>query len=57
MNGKPNYKRRLISTATELERRIAMYYATDKVFYQNNEIGEIVRNYIMTSQKNNIIGK
>lgn len=57
MNGKPNYKRRLISTATELERRVAMYYATDKVFYQNNEIGEIVRNYIMTSQKNNIIGK
>ena len=57
MNGKPNYKRRLISTSTELERRIAMYYATDKVFYQNNEIGEIVRNYIMTSQKNNIIGK
>lgn len=57
MNGKPNYKRRLISTATELERRVAMYYATDKVFYQNNEIGEIVRNYIMTSQKNNIVSK
>ena len=57
MCGKPNHKRKLISTATPLERKIAMYYATDKVFYQDNEVGEIVRNYIMTSQKNNIVGK
>lgn len=57
MSGKPNHKRKLISTATPLERKIAMYYATDKVFYQDNEVGEIVRNYIMTSQKNNITSK
>ena len=57
MNGKPNYKRKLISTASDLERSIARYYATDSVFYQNNEIGEIVRNYIMVSSKNNIISK
>ena len=55
MNGKPNYKRKLISTATELEAKVARFFATDKVFYQNNEIGEIVRNYIMTSAKNNIL--
>lgn len=54
MNGRPNYKRRLISTASELERKVAWYFASDKVFYQNNEIGEIVRNYIMTSHKSNI---
>lgn len=57
MNGKPNYKRRLISTATPLERKVAMYFATDKVFYQDNEVGEMVRNYIMTSQRNNITNK
>ena len=48
-----NYKRKLLSTATPLESQIAKYFATDKVFYQDNEIGEIVRNYMMASFKNN----
>ena len=55
MNGKPNYKRKLLSTATYIETQIARYFVTDKVFYQNNEIGEIVRNYLMASSKSNII--
>lgn len=54
MNGKPNYKRKLLSTATYIETQVARYFATDKVFYQNNEIGEIVRNYLITSAKTNI---
>lgn len=54
MNGKPNYKRKLLSTATYIETAVARYFATDKVFYQNNEIGEIVRNYLMASTKSNI---
>lgn len=48
---KQNYKRRLLSTATPLETKIAKFYALEKVFFQNNEVGEIVRNYIMQSQK------
>lgn len=56
MNGKPNYKRRLISSASEIERNVTRYFAMEKVFYQNNEIGEIVRNYIITSAKSNITG-
>ena len=55
MNGKPNYKRKLISSATYIESQVARYFATDKVFYQNNEVGEIVRNYLMTSAKTNIV--
>lgn len=55
MNGKPNYKRRLLSTATYVETQVARYFATDKVFYQNNEIGEIVRNYLITCAKSNIM--
>jgi hypothetical protein len=55
MNGKPNYKRKLLSSATYLETQVARYFATDKVFYQNNEVGEIVRNYLMTSAKTNIV--
>ena len=48
-NEKTNYKRRLISTTTKLERKIAEFYALEKVFFQNNEVGEIVRNYILQS--------
>lgn len=55
MNGKPNYKRKLLSTATYVEAQVARFFATDKVFYQNNEIGEIVRNYLMASSRSNII--
>ena len=55
MNGKPNYRRKLLSTASYVESQITKYFATDKVFYQNNEIGEIVRNYLMASSRSNII--
>lgn len=48
---KQNYKRRLLSTATPLETKIAKYYALEKVFFQNNEVGEVVRNYILQSSK------
>lgn len=53
---RPNVKRKLISTASEIETKVTRFFAMDKVFYQSNEIGEIVRNYIMTSAKNNILG-
>lgn len=52
-NEKPNYKRRLLSTASQLEKNVAMFYALEKVFFQSNEVGEIVRNYIMCSTKSN----
>lgn len=55
MNGKPNYKRKLLSTATFVETQVARYFATDKVFYQDNEVGEILRNYLITSAKSNIV--
>ena len=50
-NEKANYKRRLIATTTPLETKIARFYALEKVFFQNNEIGEVVRNYILQSSK------
>lgn len=55
MCGKPNYKRKLISNATYIEQQVTRYFATDKVFYQNNEVGEIVRNYILNSARTNIV--
>lgn len=56
-NGKPNYRRRLLSQINEIDKRITKYFATDKVFYQSNEIGEIVRNYIQVSNTNNLLQK
>ena len=50
-NEKQNYKRRLLATTTPLETKIARFYALEKVFFQNNEVGEIVRNYIIQSSK------
>lgn len=53
-NGKANYRRRLLSNIGEIERKITTFFAKDKVFYQSNEIGEIIRNYIQISNRNNL---
>lgn len=52
---KPNYKRRLLSNLTPIEKKITTFFAKDKVFYQSNEVGEIVRNYIKVSNVNNLL--
>ena len=44
---RPNYRRKLTKPSTEIEHKIANLFMQDKVFYQDNEIGEIVRNYII----------
>lgn len=56
-NGKPNYRRRLLSNITDIDTKITKFFAMDKVFYQSNEIGEIVRNYIKVSSVNNLLAK
>lgn len=50
---RPNIHRKLLSRATKFESKIAQFYVTDKVFFQNNECGEIVRNYLRQSVLNN----
>ncbi len=44
---RPNFIRNIRKPKNSLTRHIAEYFATDKVFYQDNEVGEIVRNYLM----------
>lgn len=46
-NPRPNWKRKINKPVTPIEKKIASFYITDKVFYQDNEIGEIVRNYLI----------
>lgn len=44
---RPNWKRKITKPTTDIEKRIASFYINDKIFYQDNEVGEIVRNYLM----------
>ena len=46
---RPNWKRRLTVPTTPIEKTIANFFRRDKVYYQDNEVGEIVRNYLMWS--------
>lgn len=41
-----NYRRKITKPVTRLEQKIIELFAKDKVFYQDNEVGEIVRNYL-----------
>lgn len=50
-----NHHRNLLGRVGNLEKRISYFFLTNKVFYQDNEVGEIVRNYIITSQKNTLM--
>jgi hypothetical protein len=49
-----NYGRKLTKPANQIQSRIAWYFNADKVFYQDNMTGEIVRNYIMWSKNEHI---
>lgn len=43
----PNHVRNITRPTTELQKKIALFYKRDKVFYSSNEVGEIVRNYLI----------
>lgn len=44
---RPNWRRKITLPTLNVERKILEYYKTDKIFYQDNEVGEIVRNYLV----------
>ena len=43
---RPNYFRNIRKGTGKLENRIAWFFRNEKVFYQDNEVGELVRNYL-----------
>ena len=53
-NPAPNYHRRITEPRNPITKRIAEYIYTDKVFYANNECGEILRNYLMWCTKSEL---
>ncbi len=44
---RPNYRRKITKPTTKLEKKIVEHFTKDKVFYADNEIGEIIRNYLI----------
>lgn len=51
---RPNHFRRLTRPASKLERKIHSLFTREKVFYQDNEVGEVVRNYLITSERDKV---
>ena len=43
---RPNYVRNIRKAPNKMVKRVAEYFRNDKVFYQDNEVGEVVRNYL-----------
>ena len=44
---RPNWRRKITTPYSDIEKRVYTFFKNEKVFYQDNEIGEIVRNYLM----------
>jgi hypothetical protein len=42
----PNHIRNIRKPTNSITRKIASYFRDEKVYYQDNEVGEIVRNYL-----------
>ena len=45
-SSKINYKRKIIHALSNIEKKIVWFFQNDKVFYQDNEVGNVIDNYI-----------
>ena len=45
-DARDNWRRNILHPIDTIDKRVLFFFKHDKVFYQNNEIGEIVRNYL-----------
>lgn len=43
---KMNYSRNILKPINNIQKRVLWYYNTDRIFYQNNEVGDSINNYI-----------
>lgn len=48
---RPNHIRNMKHSADKINRKVYNFFREDQVFYQDNDVGEIVRNYLMFCQK------
>lgn len=47
----PNHRRKLTNPQDNIDRKIANYFIKEKVFYSDNEVGEVVLNYLKWCKK------
>ena len=45
-NHRINYNRSIYKPISEVQKKILFFYQTDRVFYQNNEVGDSINNYL-----------
>lgn len=43
----PNIRRNLLRPSDQIDKKVLKFFQDYKVFYQSNEIGEIMRNYML----------
>lgn len=48
-NPQTNWRRKLTKPIYDVDKKLYTFFINDKVFYQDNEVGEIVRNYLLWS--------
>ena len=53
-DARPNYRRRLTKPFYPIEKKLVSFFNMDKVFYQDNELGEVMRNYLLWSNSASI---
>lgn len=53
-DARPNIRRNIRKGTGKVLQVIAKYFKNEKVFYQDNEVGELVRNYLMWCTKTDI---
>ena len=46
-DSRPNWRRKISRPTSKIEQKLYYFFKSDKVFYQDNEVGEIVRNYLL----------
>ena len=50
-NPKTNYNRSIMKPTSKVQERILWFFRNDKVFYQNNDVGDAVHNYLKICRK------
>lgn len=48
---RPNHIRNMRHDSSDMNKKVYKFYREDRVFYQDNDVGEVVRNYLMFCQK------
>lgn len=56
-NSKPNFRRKITQSFSDFETKILNFFRQDKVFYQDNEVGNAIMNYIMWCKSDSITNR